>query len=128
MFHLRFHVDVAGGTLRPVGIAFFAGATASHQIKAGDCGRNAATAEAAWRFAAAGQPANCPPFRGPGCASASVGTRHAEHVLGQIGENEVGRDRRNLVKARLAKLALDIVFLGEAKAPMRLDAGIGRLV
>src|SRR6188474_1159141 len=39
-----------------------------------------------------------------------------EHVLGEVGENEVGRDRRHLVEPRLAEFALDIEFLGEAEA------------
>src|SRR4051812_48508218 len=57
----------------------------------------------------------------------SVGARQAEHVLGQVGENQVRRDRRDLIEARLAELALDVVLLGEAEAAMGLDAGIGRL-
>ena len=50
----------------------------------------------------------------------------AEHVLGDEGKHEVGRDRRHLVEPRLAELALDVVFLGKAEAAMGLDAGIGR--
>jgi hypothetical protein len=51
---------------------------------------------------------------------------HSEHVLGQIGKDEVRRDRRDLVEAGLAELALDVVFLREAEPAMRLDAGLGR--
>jgi len=47
------------------------------------------------------------------------------HALGDVGENEIGRDRRPLVEACLAKLALDIDLLGEAEAPMRLQASLG---
>ena len=45
-----------------------------------------------------------------------------EHVLGEIGQDQVGRDRRDLVEPRLAELALDVVFLGEAEAAMGLEA------
>ena len=40
----------------------------------------------------------------------SVRTRHPEHVLADIGEDQVGRDRRDLVQPHLAPLALDVVF------------------
>src|ERR1051326_1226104 len=46
----------------------------------------------------------------------SIRAREAEHVLGQIGEDQVGRDRRNLVEPRLAELALDVELLREADA------------
>ena len=47
---------------------------------------------------------------------ASVRPRHAEHVLAEIGEDQVGRDRRDLIEPRLAPFALDVVFLREAEA------------
>jgi hypothetical protein len=53
--------------------------------------------------------------------------RQTEHVLAEIGQDQVRRDRRDLVEARLAELALDIVFLGEAEAAVGLHAGVGRL-
>src|SRR4051794_33698880 len=57
----------------------------------------------------------------------SVGAGHAQHVLGDVGQNQIGRDRRDLIEPRLAEFALDVVFLGEAKAAMGLYAGIGRV-
>src|SRR5438034_403477 len=64
-----------------------------------------------------------PPDGKPG----SVGARQSEHVLGQVTEDEVGRDRRDLVKARLTELALDVVLLGEAEAAVGLQAHVARL-
>src|SRR3954451_21447575 len=58
--------------------------------------------------------------------AASVRAGHAEHVLGDEGQYEVGRDRRHLVEPRLAEFALDVVLLGEAEAAMGLDAGVRR--
>src|SRR3546814_19911625 len=55
----------------------------------------------------------------------AVAARHAEHVLGEEGEDEVGRDRRHLIEPRLAILALDVVLLGEAEAAVGLQAGLG---
>jgi hypothetical protein len=57
----------------------------------------------------------------------SIRARHAEHMLADVGEDEVRRDRRDLVEAGLAELALDVVFRGEAEAAMGLQAGVGRL-
>jgi hypothetical protein len=37
-------------------------------------------------------------------------------VLGEIGEDEIGRDRRHLIEPRLAELALDVELLGDAVA------------
>ena len=39
-----------------------------------------------------------------------------------MGEDQVGGDRRDLIKPRLAELALDVVILGEAEAAVGLDA------
>src|SRR6478672_1189081 len=54
-------------------------------------------------------------------------SRQAEDVLGDVRKNHVGRDRRDLVEARLAELAFDVVLAREAEAAMRLDAHVGRL-
>src|ERR1043166_3759467 len=64
--------------------------------------------------------------RMPSSALTSVRARQAEHMLGQIGKDQVGRDRRHLVEPGLAELALDIELLGKAETPMGLDAGFGR--
>src|SRR5262249_40736250 len=48
------------------------------------------------------------------CCACSVRARQAEHVLGEVGQDQVGRDRRGLVEPGLAKLALDVELLGEA--------------
>ena len=50
--------------------------------------------------------------------------RQPEDVLGHIGQDEIGRDRRDLVEPRFAELALDIVVGGEAEAAVELDAGV----
>ncbi len=49
-------------------------------------------------------------------------------MLGEIGKDQIGRDWRHLVEPGLAKLAFDVVFLGETEAAMGLDAGICRFV
>jgi hypothetical protein len=54
-------------------------------------------------------------------------TRQVEDVLGDVGKDQVGRDRCDLIQPRLAELALDIVFAGETEAAVELQAGIGRL-
>src|SRR5215212_2477448 len=59
-----------------------------------------------------------------GGVAPSVRARQAEHVLGQIRQDQVRRDRRHLVETRFAELALDVVFLGEAVAAMGLEARI----
>ena len=56
----------------------------------------------------------------------SVGAGQAEHVLGNERQDQIGRDRRNLIQPRFAELALDVVFFGKAEAAMGLHAGIGR--
>jgi hypothetical protein len=58
--------------------------------------------------------------------SALVGARQPQHVLGQIGQDQIGRDRRHLIEPRFAEFALDVVFLGEAEAAMGLNAHIAR--
>src|SRR5487761_996481 len=47
----------------------------------------------------------------PGRQAPSIRARHPQHVLAEIGEYQVGRDRRGLVEAGLAPFALDVVFL-----------------
>ena len=59
--------------------------------------------------------------------STSEGARQAEHVLGQIGQDQVGRDRGDLVEPGLAELALDVVLGGEAEAAVGLQADVGGL-
>src|SRR3954470_16665734 len=53
-------------------------------------------------------------------------TRHAEHMLRDVRQNQIGRDRRNLVQARLANFPLDVVFVGEAASAVGLHAGVRR--
>src|SRR5262249_27540853 len=50
--------------------------------------------------------------------------RHAEHMLGHEGEDQIGRDRGDLVQPGLAPLALDIVLLGIAEAAVGLERGL----
>src|SRR5215475_6233560 len=57
---------------------------------------------------------------------ALVGAGHAQHMLGNERQYQIGRDRRDLVEPRLAEFALDVIFLGEAEAAMGLDAGVRR--
>ena len=49
----------------------------------------------------------------------------SEHVLGEIGQDQVGRDRRHVIEPRLAELALDVELLGKAEAAMGLHAHVG---
>src|SRR5215212_2547171 len=58
--------------------------------------------------------------------SPSERARHAQHMLGHVRQDQVGRDRRHLVQPRLAELALHIVFMRKAKPAMELQAGVGR--
>ena len=53
-------------------------------------------------------------------------TRQAEYVFGDVGQDQVGRDRRHQVQASFPELALDVVLRGEAEAAVGLDADIGR--
>ena len=52
--------------------------------------------------------------------------RQVQHVLGEIGQDQVGRDRRHLVEAGLAEFSLDVEFLGKAEAAVGLHAHLGR--
>src|SRR3989442_3233441 len=56
-----------------------------------------------------------------------VGARHPQDVLADVGEHEVVVDRRGLVEATLAELALDVVLLGETVPAVAVDARVGRL-
>src|SRR5262245_27102457 len=56
----------------------------------------------------------------------SVRPRQAEHMLSQIREDHVGRDRRHLIEPRFTELALDIVFLRETETAVGLHAHVGR--
>src|SRR5438105_13376821 len=53
-------------------------------------------------------------------------SRQAEHVLCHVRQNQVGRNRRDLIEARLAKFALDVVLAGEAESAGRLQTRIRR--
>ena len=57
----------------------------------------------------------------------SEGPGEAEDVLGYVREDEVGRDRGDLVETRLAELALYGVLGVEAVAAEGLKGGVGRL-
>ena len=48
-------------------------------------------------------------------------------MLGEIRKDQVRRDGGDLIKPRLSEFAFDVVLLGEAEAPVGLDAGIGGL-
>src|SRR5207253_3065294 len=63
----------------------------------------------------------------PGRSLALERAGHAEDVLADVGQDEVGRDRRHLVEAGLAELPLDVVLLGEAVPAVELDGDVGRL-
>src|SRR2546430_7284005 len=45
-------------------------------------------------------------------------TTPSDLVLPQVRQDQVVRDRRDRVEARLAELALDVVLRGEAEAPV----------
>src|SRR5687767_15812116 len=62
-----------------------------------------------------------------GLAAPSVGLRQTEDVLRDVGEHEVVVDRRDLVQARLAELALDVVLGREAEATVGVQTHVRRL-
>src|SRR4029079_6583132 len=66
------------------------------------------------------------PSRGNMVASSLVGAGHAEHMLGDERQHQIGRDRRHLIEPRLAEFALDVVLFRKAKTAMGLDRRIGR--
>src|SRR6202011_182868 len=57
----------------------------------------------------------------------SIRPRHAEHVLAQEREDQVGRDRRDLHQPGLAPFALDVVLLGVTEAAVGLQRCLGRV-
>jgi hypothetical protein len=57
----------------------------------------------------------------------SVGLRQAEGALGEKAQNEIGGNRRNLIEAGFAELALDIILLRKPEAAMGLQACFSRL-
>src|SRR5215471_6345374 len=58
-------------------------------------------------------------------SNASMRLLHAENVLTDIGEDQVGRDRGGLVEADLAPFALDVVFAGKGKAAIGRHRRLG---
>src|SRR4051794_1419057 len=59
-------------------------------------------------------------------AGASVGAGEAEDLGGDEARDQVVVDGRDLVQARLAELALDVVFVDEAVAAVGVEADVGR--
>ena len=47
-------------------------------------------------------------------------------MLGDVGQDQIGRDRRHLIEPCFAELALDVVFFRKAESAMGLHAGVGR--
>src|SRR5690606_13570069 len=68
---------------------------------------SAITPDQAWRHAFHAVPHDQPP------ANASKTSRQTEHVLGDIRQDKVGRDGRDLVQPCLPELAFDVVFVRE---------------
>src|SRR5580704_19094664 len=64
------------------------------------------------------------PSRGRGAAAGSERAWKSEHMFGDVGEDQIRRDRRHLIETRLAELALDVVFAGETESPMRLQTHV----
>src|SRR5262249_57108266 len=56
-----------------------------------------------------------------------IAARHPQHVLADVGEDEVVVDRRRLVEAALAELPLDVVLLGVTVAAVAVDTGVAGL-
>jgi hypothetical protein len=54
------------------------------------------------------------------------GSRQAEHVLGEVGQDQVGRDRGDEVEAVLPEFSLHVVLGGEAETAVRLQAHVRR--
>ena len=55
---------------------------------------------------------------------ALVRSRHAQHMLGDVGEDEIGGDRRDLKQTSLPPFPLDVVFAREAETAMTLHGGL----
>src|SRR5918999_1647218 len=47
--------------------------------------------------------------------------RQIEHVLGKVGKNQVGRDRRHEVQAVFPEFSFHVVLRGETEAAVRLQ-------
>ena len=56
----------------------------------------------------------------------SVGPRHAEHMLGQIAEDQIRRDRRDLAEERFPEFRFHVVFFREAESAAGLYAVLSR--
>src|ERR1700712_1338043 len=56
----------------------------------------------------------------------SIRLRQAEHVVADIGKDQVGRDRRDARQPRAAPLALDVVLARDREAAVRLHAFLAR--
>ena len=57
----------------------------------------------------------------------SVRLGHTQNMLTHVRQNQVGRNRGDLVQAGFTEFTLNVVFSGKAKATMRLQTHIGRL-
>jgi hypothetical protein len=60
-------------------------------------------------------------------AHLSTGSLLPRHVLGDIAEDHVRRDWRNLIQSRLLEFALDVAIMRETEPVMRLQTDIRRL-
>ena len=60
-----------------------------------------------------------------GLCLSSIRPWHAEYVLADIGEDQIGRDRGRLVEADLAPFALNVVFAGKGKAAIGRHRRLG---
>src|SRR2546428_12876295 len=54
----------------------------------------------------------------------SIRPRQPEHVLGHVREDQVRRDRRDLVKPGSRELGLDFEVPAKPEAPVRLDGAV----
>ena len=64
------------------------------------------------------------------CSKARVRSersRHPEHMLPNVGEDQVGGHRRHLIQARLPELPLHVVLGGKSVSAVRLQADVGGL-
>ncbi len=52
----------------------------------------------------------------------SVAAGQAQHMLRDIGQDQVRRNRRHLIQSGFPELPLDVVFLGEPEAAVGLNA------
>src|SRR6266700_5147311 len=61
------------------------------------------------------------------CWQHSERPRQAEYMLGDIGQDQVRRDRGNLIQSGLTELALNVVVSGQAVAAIGLNCDVGGL-